>query len=124
VSTLIVVVHAAFVLFVACGALLVWRWPRVAWAHLPAVAWAAWIELSGGVCPLTPLEQEWRRHEGLAPYEGDFIAEWVFPWLYPEGLTRETQTALGAGALLLNAGLYAIRFAPRRRRNASTTTPD
>ncbi|MDP1568835.1 MAG: DUF2784 domain-containing protein [Vicinamibacterales bacterium] len=114
-SALIVVVHAAFVVFVAGGALLVWRWPRVAWVHVPAVVWAAWIELSGGVCPLTPLEQAWRAREGLAPYEGDFIANWVFPWLYPEGLSREMQIGLGAGALLLNAGVYAIRFAPRRR---------
>lgn len=124
-SALIVLVHAAFVLFVAAGALLVWRWPRVAWLHLPAVAWAAWIELSGGVCPLTPLEQEWRRREGLAPYEGDFIANWIFPWLYPEGLTREMQIALGIAALAINLALYAAGVARWRaaRRDGLTLPP-
>lgn len=114
-SALIVLVHAAFVVFVAAGAVLVWRFPRVAWLHLPAVAWATWIQLSGGVCPLTPLEQEWRRREGLAPYEGDFIANWIFPWLYPDGLTREAQIALGLAALVLNAVFYGWAFARRRR---------
>ena len=114
-SAAIVVVHAAFVLFVGLGAVLVWRWPRVAWAHVPAVLWAVWIEVSGGVCPLTPLEQKWRAREGLAPYEGDFIANWIFPWLYPEALSRDVQIALGASALLLNVTVYWIRFrrAPR-----------
>lgn len=116
-SALIVLVHAAFVVFVAAGALLVWRWPRVAWLHLPAVAWAAWIELSGGVCPLTPLEQEWRRREGREAYEGDFIANWIFPWLYPDGLTRETQIAMGVAALVINGVLYGWCFT--RRRTAS-----
>jgi hypothetical protein len=109
-STLIALVHAAFVLFVALGALVVWRWPRAAWAHVPAVVWGAWIELSGGICPLTPLEQEWRIREGREPYEGDFIANWVFPWLYPEHLTREMQIALGTLALVFNATIYWLRF--------------
>ena len=118
-SALIALVHAAFVLLVALGGLLVWRWPHVAWLHVPAVVWGAWIEWSGGICPLTPLEQEWRAREGLPPYEGDFIANWVFPWLYPEGLTREAQIALGAGALLVNATIYWLRFRPRRARTTA-----
>ena len=110
VAATVALVHATFVLFVALGALLVWHWPRVAWVHVPAVVWAAWIEMSGGVCPLTPIEQDWRAREGVLPYEGDFIATWIFPWLYPEGLTREAQVVLGAGAILANGTIYWIRF--------------
>ena len=33
--------HLAFVLFVVFGGLLVWRWPRRVWLHLPAVGWGA-----------------------------------------------------------------------------------
>ncbi|HLB85193.1 MAG TPA: DUF2784 domain-containing protein, partial [Steroidobacteraceae bacterium] len=52
----VLIVHLAFIAFVVLGGLLVLRWPRIAWLHLPAVAWGAWIEFSGGICPLTPLE--------------------------------------------------------------------
>jgi hypothetical protein len=85
------------------------------WLHLPAVAWGAWIEWSGGICPLTPWENDLRAAAGLAPYEGDFIANWIFPVLYPAGLTRGAQLALGAGAILLNLAVYALVWTRRRR---------
>ena len=36
----VALLHLAFVLFVVGGSLLVWRWPRLAWLHLPAVVGA------------------------------------------------------------------------------------
>ena len=102
----VVAIHLAFVLFVALGGLLVWRWRRLAWAHLPAVAWGAWIELSGGICPLTPLENFLRSRGGEASYSGDFVGHYLLPVLYPEGLSRGVQAALAAGVLVLNALLY------------------
>jgi hypothetical protein len=117
-AALTVALHLAFVVFVAAGALLALRWPRIIWLHVPAVAWAVWIEWSGGICPLTPLENDLRARAGLAPYAGDFIARWVFPLLYPEGLTRTTQIALGAIALIANAALYGWLFVRRRDRTA------
>ena len=30
---------AAFIVFVAVGGLMAWRWPRLLWLHVPAVAW-------------------------------------------------------------------------------------
>ena len=112
----VVIVHLAFVLFVVFGGLLVLRWPRLAWAHIPAAAWGVAIEFFGWICPLTPLENELRLRAGRASYEGDFIGRYVLPLIYPEGLTRETQLALGAGALLLNAGIYWLVLTKRGRR--------
>ena len=43
----VALLHLAFVLFVAFGGLLVWRWPRLVWLHLPAVGWGALIEFTG-----------------------------------------------------------------------------
>jgi hypothetical protein len=102
----VVAVHLAFVLFVALGGLLVWRWRRLAWAHLPAVAWGVWIELSGDICPLTPLENRLRSLGGEAAYAGDFVGHYLLPVLYPEGLSRGVQAVLAAGVLALNAGVY------------------
>jgi len=111
----VVVVHLGFVLFVAAGGLLVWRWRRWAWAHLPALAWGVWIELSGGICPLTPLENELRQLGGEAAYGGDFVGHYLLPVLYPEGLDRGIQAALAAAVLALNAAVYwRVLRRPRR----------
>jgi hypothetical protein len=102
------------------GGLLVLRWPRLAGLHLPAVAWGVWIEWSGGICPLTPLEQRLRAAAGEAGYAGGFIEHYVGAAIYPEGLTREQQVALGAAALGLNLLIYAALWHLRRRRRART----
>jgi len=114
----IVVLHALFVVFAFAGGVLVLRWPRIAILHVPAAAWAAWVELSGTICPLTPLENEWRRVAGGARYEGGFIEHYVVPVLYPSGLTPRVQLALGLLLIVANVAIYgfAWRRASRRTR--------
>ena len=102
----VLVLHLAFILFVLCGALLVWRWPRVAWLHLPAVAWGVLLEWFGWLCPLTPLEVTLRRLAGKEGYTGGFIEHYLVPLIYPPGLTPAIQTAIGVGVLILNVALY------------------
>jgi len=114
----VVVVHLGFVLFVMLGGLAVRRWPRLAWAHLPAAAWGVRIELSGGICPLTPLENELRQAGGEAGYSGGFVEHYLLPMLYPEGLTRGVQLGLAAGVLALNGAVY-WRLVRRHRRRAA-----
>src|SRR5262249_6574201 len=63
-----VLFHVAFVLFVALGGLFVARWRWLAWIHLPAAAWGAWVEFARWVCPLTPLENWLRVQGGAAAY--------------------------------------------------------
>jgi hypothetical protein len=106
-ADLVVAVHAAFVVFVILGGLLVLRWPRLAWVHLPAAAWGAIIEFRGWICPLTPLEQYLRQRGGASTYEGEeFIAHYILPLLYPAQLTRRTQIWLGVIVVVVNALLY------------------
>ncbi len=103
----VLVLHFAFVLFVVFGGLLVLKWRAVVWLHIPAAAWGVAIEFGGWICPLTPLENRLREWAGEAPYTGDFVARYLMPVLYPEGLTREAQITLGLAALLFNAAVYA-----------------
>ena len=105
-ADLVVLAHVGFVLFVVAGGLLVLRWRRLAWAHLPAVLWGVAIEFGGSICPLTPLENHLRARSGLAPYRGDFIEHYILPVLYPANLTRTEQMFLGAIALVVNGAIY------------------
>jgi hypothetical protein len=113
-ADLVLLAHAAFVVFVVLGGLLVWRWPRAAWAHLPVVLWGAGIEFLGGICPLTPLENHWRQLAGEQGYPGGFVEHYVVPTLYPGGLTRAAQFTFGLLVFVINVAIYARAL--RRRR--------
>ena len=112
----VVAIHFAFVLFSVLGALLAIRWRRILYLHLPAAVWAAWIEFSGRICPLTPLENWLRLKGGEAGYSGDFIGHYLLSILYPSGLTRKFQFVLGGVVVGLNMIIYGyILFARKRR---------
>jgi len=115
-ADLVVAIHLAFVIFVVAGALLVLRWPRLAWVHVPAAIWGVLIEYAGWICPLTPLENWLRRAGGQASYQGGFVEHYVIPVLYPLGLTRATQGVLGTIVLVVNVGVYGALVIRRRRR--------
>ena len=101
-----VALHAAFIVFVVAGGLLVWRDARWALLHVPAVAWVVWLEFTGAICPLTPLENALRARAGEAGYAGGFIDHYVVPVIYPAGLTPGIQVALGAALVAGNGWVY------------------
>ena len=102
----VVVMHLGFMVFVALGALLVWRWPRLAWAHLPALAWGAGSLSVGLACPLTAAEKAMRRRAGDEDYQGGFVDHYVEDVVYPE----EYSSALRALAVvLIVAGYLGLR---------------
>ena len=104
----VVLLHMCFVVFVVAGGLLVLRWRRVVWVHVPCAVWGAWIEFAGWICPLTPLEIWLRRRAGEAGYETGFVEHYVLAVLYPSELTRSTQLALGIALVVLNVALYTL----------------
>ena len=114
----VLMVHGAFILFVIFGGLLACRWPRLRAWHLAGAAWGAWAMLSGWVCPLTPLENQLRLAAGQAGYAGGFIEHYVARAIYPDGLSRGVQVALGIGVVGLNLLVYGLAWR-RRARHAS-----
>jgi hypothetical protein len=114
-ADVIVLVHLAFILFVAAGGLLVFRWPKLAWMHVPAVVWGAFIELAGWICPLTPLENRLRGAAGEAAFDGGFIDRYIMPIIYPAGLTRGMQLTLGTVVIVVNLVVYGLLVLRRKR---------
>lgn len=108
-----VLLHFLFVVFVTIGALLLLRWPKLIWLHLPALFWGIYIQFSGGYCPLTPLEKTFRQLAGIETYDGGFINHYLIPIIYPPGLTYEMQIMIGIGLIVMNLlfyGLYVFRI--------------
>lgn len=112
-ADLVLIKHLGFILFAMFGALCALRWAWTPFVHLPALGWAAYIELSSGVCPLTPLENVLRQTAGEPSYPSSFTEHYLVPLLYPPGLTTGAQAWLAAGLILLNGLLYACVFARR-----------
>jgi Protein of Unknown function (DUF2784) len=113
-ADLVVWIHLAFVVFVVLGGVLVMRWPRLIRVHLPAVMWGVIIELCGWICPLTPLENWLRRKGGVENYHSDFVAHYLLPMLYPQGLTRKSQITLGALVVIVNVAIYGWIFRSKK----------
>jgi hypothetical protein len=111
----VVLLHALFILFAVLGGLLA-AWRRwIAAFHLPAAFWAAWIELSGGTCPLTPLENRLRALAGRGGYPGGFVEHYLLPIIYPPGLTTTVQWVLAALVVGVNGVIYGWVLRRSRR---------
>jgi len=109
-ADLVFLVHLLFICFAAAGGILVLRWPRLAWLHLPAVVWGTAVELFDWTCPLTPLEDTLRRSAGEPELSGGFLAHYLAFVIYPEWLTRERQIALGVTLAAINLPAYGWLF--------------
>lgn len=117
-ADIIVIIHLAFIIFVVLGGILVLKWKRIIWLHIPAAIWGALIEFMGWICPLTPLENRFRMMAGDSGYTGDFIARYILPLIYPGALTRGIQILLGVFVIVINIAIYAYiiwRYVARRK---------
>ena len=107
-ADIVAVFHLAFVVFVILGGLGgLWR-AKLLWWHFPALLWGVFIEFSGWICPLTPLENHLRLKGGGAGYASGFIDHLVGSVLYPTGLTRSIQLLIGLALLTFNALIYGV----------------
>ncbi|MBI4409195.1 MAG: DUF2784 domain-containing protein [Gemmatimonadetes bacterium] len=106
--------HLAFILFVVLGGLLALRWPSAAKVHVPAAVYGVIISFFGWTCPLTPLENHFRRLGGQAGYSESFIERYLVSVIYPGKLSRAGFILLGLGVLAINLAIY--RTVNRRTR--------
>ena len=119
-ADLVVLTHLAFIGFVVCGGFLRGRSVWIRRLHPPATLWAIALSLFGWTCPLTPLENALLARAGTSTYEGGFIAHYLLPMLYPEGLDRFAQGLLAGLVIGVNLFAYAVGSFHSRRRSPET----
>jgi hypothetical protein len=112
----VVIVHLAFIVFTIAGGILIIWWRKVIWIHIPAVIWAAWIEFSGGICPLTYLENWLLGQSGSGGYHGDFTASYILPVVYPANLTRKIQITMAIIVIFVNLLVYGYIYMKKERK--------
>ena len=111
--------HVLVVCFVVGGLLLVfagkiwrWHWVKNPWfrlAHLAAILVVVLQSWFGVICPLTTLENWFRRQAGDAVYSGSFISHWMERLLYydaPQWIFIVCYTVFG---LMVIASWYWVR---------------
>jgi hypothetical protein len=101
----VVVTHFAFIAFVVTGPYFARAWRPLVWLHLPALAWAVGIVAVGYECPLTALENHFRRLAGERVYPGGFVDHYIENVIYPQ---RYTPLVLTLGAVLIAAGYAGL----------------
>ena len=128
-ADLVLVLHAAVVLFVVGGLVLVvvgnskgWHWVNATWfraAHLVAIAVVTLQAWAGVVCPLTTLES-WLRVQGGSPgYNASFIEHWVQRLLFYEAPTWVFTLLYSTFAAAVAATWW--RYPPSRASDAGDT---
>ena len=117
-ADLVLVLHALFIAFAVFGGLLTYRkgqWKKLLLTiHFACAVWAATVVIMGWTCPLTPLEQQLRSGAGQQGFSTSFIEHYLLAVIYPDGLTRGVQVALGASVVIFNALVYGIFVLKKR----------
>ena len=109
-ANLTLIIHLIFILFVIFGGLLFFIFSKIIYIHLPALLWGIYIELTNSVCPLTYLENWFLNKAELATYSNGFINNYLYPIIYPEGLTNNIQIYLGITLIVINILIYGFIF--------------
>ncbi len=105
-ADLVLAVHLGFIVFVILGGLLLLRFPKTMYLHIPAAVWGAFVEISGRICPLTTWENDLRQSAGESGYAESFVEHYLVPIIYPAGLTRDVQLTLAGIVVFANLVIY------------------
>ncbi|MCY1403669.1 hypothetical protein D9M71_188580 [compost metagenome] len=111
--------HLLFIVFVLFGGLLVLKWRHLIWWHPPAALWGMAVEFFHLPCPLTDWENRMRHDAGQTGYGGGFIEHYIWPVIYPAGLTPGIQLGLGSVVLVINVLVYLRLIRQWRLRRAT-----
>ena len=105
-ATLVLFIHALFVLWVVFGAFLARSRPLLRRLHIASLIWGILTDLLPWPCPLTLLENWLEQRAGIEPYQGGFLLHYLDKLVYPE-VPASVLTIAAAIVCLLNLAFYA-----------------
>ena len=103
------VVHFAFVAYVAAGGYLAWRWPRAFWPHLLLAGWGLATVAFHLDCPLTWAEDWARERAGQPGPDGAFVDTYLTGVLYPAEHLGLVQALVALSVAISWVGAAALR---------------
>jgi Protein of Unknown function (DUF2784) len=119
-AEVVMLLHFGFLVFVALGGFLAWRWPWLFVPHVAAVTWGALSVAAGLLCPLTGWEDWARRRAGEQGLPRGFIDTYITGVVYPAEYLVTAQVLVATLVAVSWAGLL-VRA--RRRRRSGLTLP-
>src|ERR1700752_1333552 len=105
-ASVVLILHALFIVWVVFGALLTRGRLPLRWLHVVSLVWGVLTEVLPWPCPLTLLENWLESRAGVQPYEGGFLLHYLDKLVYPN-IPAGVLTAAGGVVCALNLALYA-----------------
>ncbi len=105
-ASVVLFLHALFILWVIFGALLTRTRPILRWLHIGSLVWGVLTEILPWPCPLTLLENWLEGRAGVQPYQGGFLLHYLDRLVYPN-ISDSVLTAAAVVVCVLNLGFYA-----------------
>jgi Protein of Unknown function (DUF2784) len=119
----VVALHIAYLVYVLVGGFVAWRWPKTIVLHAIAVLWAILTVATPVECPLTTLQEEFRRLAAQAPLHGGFVDVYIKGRLYPADRPGLAQIVVGVVVASSWIGLAARHYRQARPRQAPPYSP-
>lgn len=104
-----VVVHFAALAYIGFGGFLAWKWPKTLYLHVFFAVWGVVVNVAPLDCPLTELENHFRRQQGLGDLPGGFNEHYIYGELFPEELLPVVAVLAVAVLVVSYVGVYRRR---------------
>jgi len=107
-ATVVLFLHALFIVWVVFGAVFTRSHPIFRWLHIVSLIWGILTELLPWPCPLTLLENWLEQKAGVAPCQGGFLLRYMDKLVYPD-ISATALTVAGVLVCAFNLAIYARR---------------
>jgi hypothetical protein len=104
-ATLVLFLHALFIVWVVFGAWVTRSRPVLRWLHVCSLVWGILTELLPWPCRLTLLENWLEARAGVQPYQGGFLLHYLDKLVYPD-ISATFLTVAGVIICALNLAFY------------------
>jgi hypothetical protein len=109
-ASVVMALHALFIVWVVFGAVLTGRRPLLRGLHIASLVWGVLIEIGPWPCPLTVVENWLNVRAGGTGYQAGFLLHYLDKFVYPDVPPR-LLTVAAVIVCLINLIIYVMRYA-------------